>query len=133
MEVDLDDSVSKQTAQDLKDAYLEELKNFQPALRSTADDAANRTASTDRCLEDTLYLIIEESLNKQATQLLPQGPRHDGETMRQAAERILLEKCGSKLEVSFYGNAPCGFYKYKYPIEMRQEVLVQKFSFIEQH
>ncbi|XP_054732982.1 39S ribosomal protein L46, mitochondrial [Anastrepha obliqua] len=120
MEVDLDDSSSKMTAQDLKDAYSEELKNFQTALRSTPDDVANTTTSTDRCLEETLYLVIEEVLNTKAHRMLPQGLRHDGETMRQAAERVLREKCGTQLQVNFYSNAPCGFYKYKYPVDMRK-------------
>ncbi|XP_018801570.1 PREDICTED: 39S ribosomal protein L46, mitochondrial [Bactrocera latifrons] len=129
MEVDLDDSASKQTAQDLKDAYSEELKSFQFALRSTADDATNKTNSTNRCLEDTLYLVVEESLSKQAVKMLPQGPRFDGETMRQAAERVLREKCGTQLEVTFYGNAPCGFYKYKYPKEVRKSSIGAKVFF----
>lgn len=129
IEVDLDDNASKQTAQDLKDAYSEELKSFQFALRSTADDATNKTNSINRCLEETLYLVIEESLSKQTVKMLPQGPRLDGETMRQAAERVLREKCGTQLEVTFYGNAPCGFYKYKYPIEMRKSSLGAKVFF----
>ncbi|XP_011179608.1 39S ribosomal protein L46, mitochondrial [Zeugodacus cucurbitae] len=129
MEVDLDDSASKQTAQDLKDAYSEELKSFQFALRSTSDDATNKTNSTNRCLEDTLYLVIEESLSKKTVKMLPQGPRLDGETMRQAAERVLREKCGTQLDVTFYGNAPCGFYKYKYPSEMRKNSIGAKVFF----
>ncbi|XP_036337430.1 39S ribosomal protein L46, mitochondrial [Rhagoletis pomonella] len=129
IEVDLDDSASKMTAQDLKDAYTEELKNFALAPRTTPDDASNKTTSLDRCLEDTLYLVIEDVLNKEALQILPQGPRIDGETMRQAAERVLREKCGLELDVKFYGNAPCGFYKYKYPVVMRQKSIGAKVFF----
>lgn len=33
----------------------------------------------------------------------------------QAAERILQDACGDNIKVKFYGNAPIGFYKYKYP------------------
>ncbi|XP_067646855.1 large ribosomal subunit protein mL46 isoform X2 [Eurosta solidaginis] len=129
IEVDLDDNVTKQTAQDLKDAYTEELKSSRFASRSTADDAANKTTSTDRCLEDSLYLVIEEVLNKNTHRLLPQGPRLDGETMRQAAERVLREKCGTQLKVHFYGNAPCGFFKYKYPAGMRENGIGAKVFF----
>ncbi|XP_037928918.1 39S ribosomal protein L46, mitochondrial [Teleopsis dalmanni] len=121
IEIDLDDASAKQTAQDLKDAYTEELKKFKPASRLTKDDSLRNLTSTNRCLEETLYLLVEHKLGKQMHFLLPQGPRKDGETMRQTAERILQEKCGDHLNVTFYGHAPCGFYKYKYPSSMRAE------------
>ena len=33
----------------------------------------------------------------------------------QAAEEALRELCGDKLDAAYMGNAPCGFYKYKFP------------------
>jgi large subunit ribosomal protein L46 len=35
--------------------------------------------------------------------------------MRQAAERVLNIKCGDAVKAKFLGNAPCGFYQYKFP------------------
>ncbi|XP_064539427.1 large ribosomal subunit protein mL46 [Drosophila montana] len=128
-QVDLDDSVAKQTAQDLKDAYTEELKKFQFAPRTTPDDAANVTTSTDRCLEDTLYLVVKQKLGQQEHLVLPQGLRQEGESMRQTAERVLREKCGTDLQVLFYGNAPVGFHKYKYPSKQRTECFGAKIFF----
>ena len=32
----------------------------------------------------------------------------------QTAERVLQEKCGSEIKARFLGNAPVGFYKYKF-------------------
>lgn len=29
--------------------------------------------------------------------------------------------CGPDIKVQFYGNAPCGFYKYRYPKAVRGE------------
>ncbi|KAI9586874.1 39S ribosomal protein L46, mitochondrial [Glossina fuscipes] len=127
--LDLDEIVAKQTAQDLKDAYTEEFKQFKLASRKTIDDKANNETSTNRCLEDTLYLLISQKLGKDEYFLLPQGPRVEGETMRQAAERVLREKCGNQMKVCFYGNAPCGFHKYKYPITMRDQTIGAKVFF----
>ncbi|EDV38766.1 uncharacterized protein Dana_GF24835 [Drosophila ananassae] len=129
MQVDLEDSGAKQTAQDLKDAYVEELKKFQLGSRTTADDKANRTSSTDRCLEDTLYLLVQQKLGQQQHLILPQGKRLEGESMRQTAERVLREQCGQDLQVLFYGNAPVGFHKYKYPSNQRTESVGAKVFF----
>lgn len=129
VQVDLDESMAKQTAQDLKDAYIEELKKFEVAPRTTPDDAANKTTSTDRCLEDTLYLLVQQKLGQQQHLLLPQGQRQEGESMRQTAERVLREQCGNDLQVLFYGNAPVGFHKYKYPSSQRSESVGAKLFF----
>ncbi|EDV95546.1 39S ribosomal protein L46, mitochondrial [Drosophila grimshawi] len=129
MQVDLDDTVAKQTAQDLKDAYTEELKKFQLAPRTTADDANNKATSTDRCLEDILYLVVKQKLGSQQHLVLPQGQREQGESMRQTAERVLREQCGNEIQVVFYGNAPVGFHKYKYPIKERTQSVGAKVFF----
>lgn len=128
-QADLDEATSKQTAQDLKDAYTEELKKYQTAPRTTADDKSKNILSTNRCLDNTLYLLVEQTVGAKNHFLLPQGPRFDGETMRQAAERVVREKCGDKMEVLFYGNAPCGFYKYKYPASARDQAVGAKVFF----
>ncbi|XP_043647324.1 39S ribosomal protein L46, mitochondrial [Drosophila teissieri] len=129
IQVDLEDGGSKQTAQDLKDAYVEELKKFQLGSRTTPDDQANKTTSTDRCLEDTLYLLVKQKLGQQEHLILPQGKREEGESMRQTAERVLRERCGQELQVLFYGNAPVGFHKYKYPSNQRTESVGAKVFF----
>lgn len=129
VEVDLDDSSSKQTVQDLTDAYKEEFKKFEFAPRTTADDTSNNLMSHNRKLEDNLYLLTEHTLGSKKYFLLPQGVRMDGETMCQTAKRVLHETCGDTLKVRFYGNAPCGFYKYKYPSIARKEAVGAKVFF----
>lgn len=127
----LDDveSALQQTAQDLKDAWRDEFQKFQLNSRVTEADRKNDVKSTNRKLEETLILLVEQKLGNQKHMLLPQGKRQDGETMRQAAERVLKDNCGDDVEVMFYGNAPCGFYKWKYPSDQRGECVGAKVFF----
>lgn len=128
VELDLDESV-KQTAQDLKDAYKEEFKKFQFASRQTAADQKKDKTSTDRSLDQSLILLLEQQIGGKKYFLLPQGTRNDGETLRDTAERVVKEKCGDSLSVQVYGNAPVGFYKYKYPSEQRKTAVGAKIFF----
>lgn len=123
------ESTLQQTAQDLKDVWRDEFQKFQLNSRVTEADRKNDVKSTDRKLEDTLILLVEQKLGNQTHMLLPQGKRLDGETMRQTAERVLKENCGDEIEVMFYGNAPCGFYKWKYPADQRGETVGAKLFF----
>uniref|UniRef100_A0A182JKS2 Large ribosomal subunit protein mL46 n=1 Tax=Anopheles atroparvus TaxID=41427 RepID=A0A182JKS2_ANOAO len=127
--IDLDSEALKQTAQDLEDAYNDELAKFQPAPRRTEADQKNDTRSLNRKLEDTLVLLVEQQLGNKNHFLLPQGRHKTGESMRQTAERTLKEHCGDSLQVTFYGNAPVGFYKYKYPSASRTDAVGAKVFF----
>lgn len=128
LEVDMDQAVQA-TAQDLKDAWKEELAQFQPASRETEADRTGDRRSLQRKLEETLVLVVKQQIGAESHLLLPQGQRRDGETMRQTAERVLRERCGSDIDVVVYGNAPCGFYKYKYPVAERRETVGAKVFF----
>lgn len=123
------DAVATLTASDYKDMWKEERSKFQPTSRKTKADETNDRQSTDRKLEDSLTLCVEQQLGKDKIFLLPQGKISDGETLYQAAQRIIREHCGDKLETLIYGNAPCGFLKYKYPKEMRDDVTGAKVFF----
>ncbi|KFB53309.1 hypothetical protein ZHAS_00021616 [Anopheles sinensis] len=127
--IDLDSEALKQTAQDLEDAYNDELAKFNPAPRTTEADKKNNIRSLDRKLEETLVLLVEQKLGNKSHFLLPQGRHKAGESMRQTAERTLKEQCGDALQVTFYGNAPVGFYKYKYPASSRTETVGAKVFF----
>lgn len=128
MELDLDETI-KQTAQDLKDAYKEELKKFQFASRLTESDKKNDRQSTERKLDQALILLVEQQIGNKKYFLLPQGRHNDGETLRDTAERVIKEKCGESLSAQVYGNAPVGFYKYKYPSEHRKDAVGAKIFF----
>ncbi|XP_055689810.1 39S ribosomal protein L46, mitochondrial [Lutzomyia longipalpis] len=129
LEVDLDDVASKQTAEDFEDACDEELEAFKLASRQTEADRKKDFTSVQRKLEDTLFLLVEQTVGNKKIFLLPQGVRQEGETMRQTADRVLREICGEKLNVQVYGNAPVGFYKYKYPQSQRKEAVGAKVFF----
>ncbi|XP_070501981.1 large ribosomal subunit protein mL46 [Chironomus tepperi] len=123
------DSIILQTAQDFEDAGHDELAKFECAPRETEDDKKNNTKSLNRKLDDTLMFVCNHQLGKENVTLLPQDKWIEGETLRQTAERIVREKCGTDLKVHFYGNAPIGFYKYKYPASERKESVGAKVFF----
>lgn len=128
VELDLDESV-KQTAQDAKDAYKEELKKFQFASRTTEADSKGDRKSLERKLDETLMLLVEQTVGEKKHFLLPQGLRNEGETLRETADRVIREKCGDSLSARIYGNSPVGFYKYKYPSGHRQNAVGAKVFF----
>lgn len=128
LDVDMDVAV-QQTAQDLKDAWKEELAQFQMNDRITDADRLKDTTSLRRKLDSTLVLLVDQKLGAASHLLLPQGKRIEGETMRQTAERVLQERCGGSVNAVWYGNAPCGFYKYKYPVAERKDSVGAKIFF----
>ncbi|KTG47872.1 hypothetical protein cypCar_00022471 [Cyprinus carpio] len=108
------------TAQDLEDIWEQKLKQFQPAPRSQAVDEKD-VSSSERCLADSLILLVKKHVGSQKLWLLPQIQWQTGETLRQTAERALASLPGADLTATFLGNAPCGFYKYKYPKDIQKE------------
>lgn len=129
IDVDLDADSTKQTAQDFMDACNDELEKFKLAPRKTVADTKNDVKSLNRKLDETLILIAKQKLGKSQIICLPQGKWMEGETLRQTAERTLKEVAGNEIKVQFYGNVPCGFYKYKYPKEERKDAVGAKVFF----
>lgn len=127
--IDLDSEALKQTAQDLEDAYNDELSKFRPAPRVTEADQKKDVRSLERKLEETLVLLAEQKLGEKSYFLLPQGQHRTGESLRQTAERALRETVGDAMQVTFYGNAPVGFYKYKYPVAAKRDAVGAKVFF----
>ncbi|KAE8297391.1 39S ribosomal protein L46, mitochondrial [Larimichthys crocea] len=106
--------------QDLEDSWEQKFKSFQPAPRVRADVDENLT-SPERCLADSLLLLVEQQVGGQKMWLLPQTQWQEGETLRQTAERALSSLSGAGFKATFLGNAPCGVYKYKLPKAIRTE------------
>ncbi|KAF5282838.1 hypothetical protein FQA39_LY17488 [Lamprigera yunnana] len=115
------DILIKETAQDFLDASNELLSKFKCGERFTTDDEVNNTKSLHRKLDKHLVLLTKHKLGDKELYLIPQGKHQEGETLRQAAERIMKDSCGDEMKVQFYGNAPCGFYKFTYPENIKKE------------
>lgn len=94
--------------QEYQEEQEEEYRNFQPARRQTEADENNDLKSTHRKLQHTLTLLLK---NKDSGWQMPVGSIREKETLRQAAERMLQESCGSEINVKFLSNAPAGVMK----------------------
>lgn len=122
------DNVGQQTGHDFLDSSAAELKSFKTAPRVNPKED-NNLKSSQRLLEKYLHLLVKDKVGDKSIWVLPQGRRKDDETLRQTAERILVEKCGENIKARFYGNAPSGFYKYKYPKAVQQDSVGAKIFF----
>lgn len=111
------EKATKLTAQDEEDANLDELNKFVPASRKTSDDVK----SLERHLDSTLLLVVKKKLGNTSHWILPQAVRNEKESLRQTTERVCQEHCGSGMNVRLMGNAPVGYYKYKYPKAARKD------------
>ncbi|XP_075714309.1 large ribosomal subunit protein mL46 [Rhinoderma darwinii] len=111
-------------AQDLEDTWEQKWKQMKLAARVTEEDEKNDRTSLNRKLENNLILLVKEKIGSEDIWMLPQIGWQTGETMRQTAERALFNLSENRIEAYFLGNAPCGFYKYKFPKTMRNEDLM---------
>ncbi|XP_051896442.1 39S ribosomal protein L46, mitochondrial [Pristis pectinata] len=107
------------TGQDLEDMWEQKLRQFKSADRVQEADKKNDRSTLNRRLDEKLLLLIKEKVADEEIWLLPQSYWKPGETMRQTAERTLSTLSGNELQAVFLGNAPSGFYKYKYPKAVR--------------
>ncbi|KXJ20025.1 39S ribosomal protein L46, mitochondrial [Exaiptasia diaphana] len=86
----------------------EEFRQFQPANRETEADRNNDLKSINRKLEQTLILLLK---NKKSSWEMPLAAIQDKETLRQTAERMIKQACGTDINVKFISNAPAGVLK----------------------
>ncbi|XP_053128333.1 39S ribosomal protein L46, mitochondrial [Hemicordylus capensis] len=102
-------------AQDLEDKWEQKLRKFNPAPRITDADKNGDRTSLSRKLDQNLLLVVKQKVGDQEVWLLPQAEWQSGETLRATAERALTTLTENHIPAKFLGNAPCGFYKYKFP------------------
>lgn len=116
-EVELkEEEAARKTTAEFEDSWELEYNAFTPAPRISGADKSNDLKSLNRCLQSRLVLLVKQKIGAKEVWVMPQGKHQHGESMRQTAERILHQHCG-KVKGAFLGNAPCGFYKYKYPVQ----------------
>nr|XP_033776363.1 39S ribosomal protein L46, mitochondrial isoform X3 [Geotrypetes seraphini] len=109
------------TLEDLEEIWEQKFKQFKAGPRVTDADKKNDRMSLNRKLDDNLVLLVKEKIGNEEVWLLPQVDWQCGETIRQTAERALAAVSGNHIQAKFLGNAPCGFYKYKFPKAVRTE------------
>jgi len=121
-DVDLEvDNTNLVTAHDVEDAWKKDAEDFTAAPRLTEADKKNDVRSTQRKLDETLRLLVKVKIGDEEHWRIPRTVRRDGESMRQAADRAVKEKCGDKVKVNILGNAPWSFYKFKYPKKYQEQ------------
>lgn len=108
-------------AQDLEDMWEQTFLQFKPGARVTDADKKNDRTSLQRKLDRNLILLVREKLGDQDFWMLPQVEWQPGETLRGTAERVLATLSENNMEAKFFGNAPCGHYKFKLPKAIRTE------------
>lgn len=92
---------------------------FTPAEKITEADRTNDHRSTNRRLMESMFLIVKRNRDEAAWQF-PQGKIQEGETLRQATERIIDRATGG-VRHWFVSNAPIGHYCYAYPPELQKK------------
>ncbi|XP_068954652.1 large ribosomal subunit protein mL46 [Petaurus breviceps papuanus] len=118
---DDDDEKDILLAQDLEDTWEQTFLQFKPQPRVTEADQKNDRTSLHRKLDQNLVLLVKEKLGDQETWILPHAEWQSGETLRDTAERALATLSKNSVEAKFLGNAPCGYYKFKFPQAFRTE------------
>ncbi|XP_068968478.1 large ribosomal subunit protein mL46 [Bombus flavifrons] len=116
-----DNIISKETMQDIEDSWEKEFKNFKFAPRISEVEEDNAVVSLKRKLDKNLMLLVEQKVGNSNFWIPPQSIRRHRETMIQTAYRTVQELCGNNIKVQFYGNAPIGFYQYKYPRNIQEK------------
>lgn len=90
--------------------------SYTPASRSTD---LEDLSSVNRLLDEKLYLFVPHLLGSGSSLLLPSSDVDGKSSLREAADDALARVFGPELaqEVTILGNAPVGFYKYRYPLK----------------
>ena len=108
------------TALDLEDGWRKSASGFSPALGESEADREGDLRSTKRALTSPLRLVARYHLGRDIFWDLPNIKHREGETLRDTAERAVIENLGVGVDVTILGNAPWSFYTIKYPKHYQQ-------------
>ncbi|DAZ97110.1 TPA: hypothetical protein N0F65_010433, partial [Lagenidium giganteum] len=81
---------------------------FHLAPRETEDDKTDNRKSLNRALKGRVFLIVKNEEGSRYPWFFPVTEKQEGEKMRDAAVRELIDVAGEELEVYPVGNAPIG-------------------------
>lgn len=99
------DTVVK-SIQDFEDECEAEYNSLVLAPITTEDDKNNVTTSLNQKLDQSLFLVTEQKIGNTLQWLPLQTNILEGETMKDAAVRIVKSVCGEQFNVKWYGNVP---------------------------
>lgn len=108
------------TTEDIEAEWKAELHEFTKKYsRGASDgDVSAKTTDANRLLDAPVMLLAKLKIGTDNHWMFPQTIHKDTESMRETAERAVLETCG-QLKLQSLGNSPCAFYKYKFPKEIQ--------------
>jgi len=109
------------TALDDEDAWKAEFEAFKPPT-SLSTSSEDDFRSLGRVLQRPLHLVVQMEYEGGVVKWeLPQAINNPGETMRNTAEKALIDCVGNKLQIQFLGNAPWSFYKHYYSKSVQEK------------
>lgn len=92
---------------------------FTPASRVTEADISGDRKTSDRKLQQSLFLMVKRNRDTHEWQF-PQGKRSDTESLRQTAERV-GDRAYGKVDRWYVSNVPMGHLVYAYPPAMQEQ------------
>lgn len=98
------------TAFDDEERWKIEANKFTPASRKTESESKNDIRSLERCLDRSLFLIVQNGKNW----CLPRMSNENGESLKETAERAIQTFFGEQFKAQVMGNAPFSHYTFKY-------------------
>jgi large subunit ribosomal protein L46 len=84
-------------------------------------DEKNDTKSVLRQLDKSLFLTVQRQLGDTLFWDLPTVFNAKGESLRDSAQRAIVDHCGSKFSAQVLGNAPFAHFKVKYPKRIQED------------
>lgn len=109
----------KQSAQDFEDAGTDEFNRMRVQLGARVDPERDaHLTDHHRKLDHHLVLLTQYHYNGEISKpvwTLPHDFVQPGETLRDAANRVVSHVLGDDIQTYILGNAPFGYYKFKFP------------------